>query len=197
MRTFRILAAVAALTLPAAPALAGWKLAPQGATTAVARGTLRVTPSEDWNRNSARPVKQSEVWTIDGTTLNELYFVSNLAAGGTLLRDVDKKNRPLPKMSGAMQLADIPEFFESTWRIGLNTTVFEMGAIEPTKLDGRDAVKFAYRYAVQGETLTRQGIAVGTVINKQLTLINFVAPSIYYFERDAPKAQAVFASARL
>lgn len=191
------MAAAAALALPAAPALAGWKIAPQGAATTVGKGTLRVTPSDDWNRSSTRPVKQGEVWTIDGEALNQLYFVSGLVPGSTLLRDVDKKNRPLPKMNAAMQLTDIPEFFESTWRIGLNTTVFEMGTVEPAKLDGRDAVKFSYQYSVQGETLTRKGIAVGTVVNRQLYLINFVAPAIYYFDRDAPKAQALFASAKL
>lgn len=189
--------AAAAMVLLATPAFAGWKVVPEGGATSVAKGTLQVTPGEDWNRNSARPVKQSEVWTLDGTSLNELYFVSDLPAGGTLLRDIDKKNRPLPKMNDAMQLADIPEFFESSWRIAHNTTLFEMGAVEPTRLGGKAAVKFAYQYAVQGETLTRRGLAVGAVVNGRLYLINFTAPSIYYFDRDAPKAETVFATAKL
>lgn len=191
------IAAATLLGLSATPAMAGWKVVPHGMATAVAKSTLRVTPGEDWNQSSVRPVKQSEVWTLDGDSLNQLYFVSGLAAGGTLLRDSNKKSRPLPKMNGAMQLADIPEFFESSWRLGLNTSLFEMGAIEPTKLDGHDAVRFAYQYTVQGEMLTRKGIAVGTVVKGQLYLINFVAPSTYYFDRDRSKAQAIFDSARL
>jgi len=57
-----------------------------------------VTPSEDWNRNTDRPIKKGEVWTLDGAVLNELYFVSGLAAGETLFRDLDKKENPLPKL---------------------------------------------------------------------------------------------------
>lgn len=196
-RFHTLVAALVIAALPAAPAFAGWKIAAHGVSTAVAKGTLKVTPGEDWNRSSSRPIKKSEVWTLDGSTLNELYFVSGLAAGETLLRDVDKRNRPLPKMNGSMQLTDIPEFFESSWRVALGTTLFEMGAMEPARLGGRDAVKFAYTYSVQGETMLRKGVAVGTIVDRQLHLINFVAPSIHFFDRDAPKAEAVFASARL
>lgn len=197
MRKLQTLAAAVALAcLPMTPAFAGWTLAPPGTAALVARGTLKITPGEAWNRSSARPVKKSEIWTLDGQGLNELYFVSGLVAGETLLRDVDKKNRPLPKMSAGMQLTDVPDFFESSWRIGQNTTLFEMGTVEPTQLGGHSAVKFTYRYAVQGEALTRQGIAVAALIKGQLHLINFVAPTIFYFDRDAAKAQAIFTSAR-
>jgi hypothetical protein len=73
MKAIRMaIAALAVAAIPAAPAVAGWKLAKQSAATTVAKGSLAVTPAEGWNRWSSRPIKKSEIWTLDGVSLNEL-----------------------------------------------------------------------------------------------------------------------------
>src|SRR4051794_8049980 len=105
-----VVAAVWLAMVPAAPAVAGWKLARDAKPIALAKGRLVVTPPQSWNSWSSRPIKKSEVWTLDGVALNELYFVSGLIPGETLYRDVAKKDRPLPKMSAGMQLTGIPDF---------------------------------------------------------------------------------------
>lgn len=189
--------ALALAALPAAPALAGWKLMSQGAPVTVAKGTLRVTPAENWNRTSVRPIPKGEVWTIDGVTLNELYFVSALLPGETLYRDSAKKERPLPKLAATMQLTDIPEFFESSNRLAMNTSVFQITGTEPAHLGGQAAVKFSFEYALAGTTLTRKGVAVGTMVSGRLYLISFIAPSLFYFDRDRAKAEAIMASATM
>lgn len=197
MKKVRLAAAALLLAaLPATPALAGWSLAANGVSTAVARGTLTVTPGQDWNRNSARPIKKGEVWTLDGVALNELYFVSGLAAGEVLYREVDKKNRPLPKWSASMQLTDIPEFLESSNRVVLGTSVFQVTGMEPMQLGGHEGVKFTFEYAVEGTSLIRRGVAAGSIVNGQLFLISFTAPSIHYFDRDRASVEAIMASAR-
>jgi hypothetical protein len=190
-----ILAAVL-VAAPASPALAGWKLVPHGAA-AKAAGVITVTPGEDWNRSSRKPIKKGEVWTLDGANLNELYFVAGLIAGETLFKDIDKKNRPLPKVGASMVLTDIPEFFESSARITLNTSLFQIGTVAPAKFGAHDAVKFEYTYSVTGESLTRKGVAMGALVGGKLYLINFAAPSIHYYDRDAPKAHAIMASAQI
>lgn len=196
-RIYLIGAVLAVASQPASPALAGWKLSPHGATTAVARGLLKVTPGEGWNRSSARPIKKGEVWTLDGQTLNELYFISSLIAGETIFRDVDKKNRPLPKLRNGMELTDIPEFFESSGRIALGTSVFTISGVEPMQFAGHPGVKFTFEYAVEGSALIRKGVAAGTLVNNQLYLISFTAPAIHYFDRDRAKVEAIMASARI
>lgn len=197
MKRFHVLASLGALAmLHAGPALAGWKIAPRGAPAAVLKGAMSVTPAEDWNFNSSHPMKKGETWTLDGASLNELYLVAGLAPGETLFKDVAKKDRPLPKLGAGAVLTDIPEFVESSVRIQLNTSQFETTGVEPVKFGGRDGVKFSYRYSVQGESLTRQGVAMATLAGKNLYLINFTAPSIYYFDRDKAKAEAIMASAK-
>lgn len=193
-RTVFCAIALALATLPAAPALAGWKLATHGVATTVAKSSLRVTPGRDWNRWSRRPIRNSEIWTLDGAALNELYFVSGLAAGGTLYKDADRKNNPLPKMGSALQLTEIPEFFESSNRVALATSVFQITSTEPMQFGGNPGVRFTYEYAVKDSTLMQKGVAAGTIANGKLYLISFTAPALYYFDRDRAEAEAIMNS---
>lgn len=188
------LLAATLVAVPAAPALAGWKLIDQDERVKVAKSTMHVTPGEDWNRWSHRPIKRSEVWTLDGTNLNEVYFVSGLEPGQTLYRDRKKKEQPLPTFSASMELTDIPDFVESSTRLALNTSVFEMTGVEPSTLGGHPAVRFTYEYAVEGSALQRKGLGVGTVVDGNLHLVTFAAPEIYFFDRDLPKVEAIIAS---
>jgi hypothetical protein len=195
MKRLSVLALAAALVaVPAAPVLAGWKLVEPNAPVAVGKSAMKVTPSEMWNRWSVRPVKQGEVWTRDGTNLNELYFVTGLPAGMTLYRDTQKKERPLPKLSAKMDLTEIPEFYESSTRLVLNTSVFQMTSVEPAKMGGQDAVKFAFEYSVEGSPLKRRGVGIGTMVKGQLYLISFLAPATHFFDRDQAEVEKIMAS---
>jgi hypothetical protein len=196
----RVCAALVALALvaaPLAPAWAGWKLIDGGTPVAVAKGALTVTAGQDWNRWTVRPIKKGEVWTLDGVNLNELYFVSGLAPGETLFRNVNKKERPLPTLGASLQLTDIPEFVESSTRIALNTSVFELKDVQPTTFAGHQGVRFSYEYAVEGTPLLRRGLGAGTVADGQLHLIVYTAPALYFYDRDVAKVEAIIASATL
>ena len=193
-RLSAILAAAALIAAPVAPAVAGWKLIEAQAPVAVGKSSMTVTPGQKWNRWSARPVKQSEVWTRDGVNLNELYFVTGLPAGMTLYKDNQKKERPLPVLSKTLDLTDIPEFYESSTRLVLGTSVFEMTSVEPAKMGTHDAVKFEFSYAVEGSPLKRKGMAIGTMVKGQLYLISFLAPETHFFDRDRAEVEAIMAS---
>lgn len=193
-KLFALMMAAILLALPSAPALAKWKLVEQNAPVEVAKSDMAVTPGEVWNRWTRRPVKQSEVWTRDGVNLNELYFIGGLPEGKTLFKEVDKKERPLPKLSKSLDLTEIPEFYESSSRLALNTSVFEMTAIEPAKMGEYDAVRFEFQYSLEDSPLVRKGIGLGTMVDGKLHMISYVAPSIYFFERDRAEVEAIMAS---
>lgn len=194
---YRIAAAAALAAMATAPVQAGWKLVEANKQVAVAKSALKVTPAEQWNRWTYKPIKKGEAWTLDGINLNELYFVSGLVAGETLYRETNKKDNPLPKFGAAMQLTDIPELFESSNRVVLGLSSFTVTGVEPVKFGGHDGVKFRYEFTSANSALTRKGVAVGTIVNRQLHLISFTAPSLYYFERDRARAEAIMASATL
>jgi hypothetical protein len=197
-RTFAAVAAALVLTaVPLASAHASWKLVDAGKPVAVAKSGLTVTAGQDWNRSSVRPIKASEVWTLDGVNLNQLYFVAGLVPGQTMYRDAAKKDRPLPTFRASAQLTDIPEFVESSTRIALNTSVFELTGVQPTKFAGRQGVRFTYQYAVEGSPLMRKGIGTGAIVDGKLHLIVYTAPALYYYDRDVAKVTALMDSARL
>ena len=189
-----ILAVAALVAAPVAPAVAGWKLIEAQTPVAIGKSTMQVTPGQKWNRWSARPVKQSEIWTRDGVNLNELYFVTGLPAGMTLYKNTQKKERPLPVLSKTLDLTEIPEFYESSTRLVLGTSVFEMTSVEPAKMGVHDAVKFEFTYAVEGSPLKRKGLAVGTMVKGQLYLISFLAPETHFFDRDRAEVETIMAS---
>ena len=189
--------AAAMMLVPTNSALAGWKLITQNEEVKVAKSDMQVTPAQDWNRWTSRPVKQGETWTKDGTNLNELYFISGLPAGKTLYKDRQKKERPLPQLSANLDLTEIPEFYESSTRLVLGTSVFEITAIEPAILGGHEAVKFSFDYAIEGSPLKRKGMAMGTMVDGELHLIAFLAPATYFFDRDKEEVEAMMANATL
>ena len=72
---------------------------PRGVPVAVRSSILTVTPTVDWNRLGAKVGRNAEAWTLDGQSLNEITFYAGIGAGQTLFREIDKKNKPLPKFS--------------------------------------------------------------------------------------------------
>jgi hypothetical protein len=181
----------------AAPAQAGWKLVDHAKEVAVAGGAMKITPGRDWNRAPGKPIKEGERWTLDGLNLNELYFVGGLAPGGTLFPNIDKKRNPLPAFASSMQLTDIPDFYESSTRVALKTSLFEIGKIEPTNFAGHPGIRFTFQYALQDSPVMHKGVAEATLANGKLDMITYIAPTVYYFDRDLPEIEAIFASAKL
>lgn len=186
-----------ALVLQPAAALAGWKIMPKAMPVAVAKSTLTVTPTVDWNKASGRPSPKGEMWTLDGAALDELSFFAGIAPGEALYREPNKKDQPLPKFSAKMLAPDIVQMFEASNRIILKTSLFEIDKLEPAKLAGQDGVKFTYHYTVQGEEVRRKGEARAAIIGGKLYLINFVAPTIHYYDATIDQARAIMDSARV
>ena len=189
--------AVTLLIATATPALAGNKLIVPGQPVAVAKSTLTVTPTHEWNKLGARPGRSSEEWTLDGDGLNDLTFYGGIESGRALFREVSKKNKPLPRFSSTMLLTDIPALLEQSYRIALDTPLMTVTSVEPATLAGAKAVHFSYSFTRQNEEVQRTGEATAAIIGGKLYMISFEAPVIYYFDRDKANAQAVVASARL
>lgn len=195
-RYFPHMAAVALLACSSA-SVAGWKEMPTGAAVAVAKSSLTITPKSDWNRWSRRPSTKGEIWTLDGVALNELSFFAGVASGESLFKERNKKDKPLPKFNTNMLAPDIAQLFESSLRIILETSLFQIDSIEPAKFAGNDGVHFTYRYTVQADEVRRKGEARAAIIGGKLYLINFVAPEIHYYDAGIEEARAIMDGAHL
>jgi hypothetical protein len=190
---------VAALfvTIFASPSVAAWRLILATEEVKVGKADLAVTPPQNWNRWTSRPSNVGEVWTLDGVRLNELSFFAGVEKGDTLYYDQGMSDKPLPTFDPAMLQTEIVSFFESSNRLVLESSQFEIKKVEPAKLAGHDGVRFSYRYAAQGDGVMRSGEAVAAKIKEKLYLINFVAPEVYFFDRDIVSVRQLIASAKI
>ncbi len=178
----------------ASPAAANWQSLAADQDVKVAGKLMVVKPRAGWNKSTARPSSRSEKWTKDGIGLNELTFFAGIADGETLYFAPLGSQQQLPKFRSAMLPTDIVEFFESSNRIVLQSPVFKVENVAPTKLGKFDGVRFNYSYAAQDEGLTRKGEGVAAIIDGKLYLVNFIAPAIHYFDRDIAEIRQLIAT---
>ena len=189
--------AIIAALLMAAPSYAEWRAVPADESIKVAQDKIEVVPNMEWNRSTASSAKFGETWTADGVALNELTFFAAVEEGDTLYWNRIFGSDKLPVFKSDMLLPEIPELFEKSNRLLLNTPVFTIEKVEADRLSGYPAVRFSYRYAVPDDLLERRGEAVGAIANGKLYLVNFVAPSLHYFEHYLPSVRKLFGSVKL
>lgn len=197
MKRWKALAIATLLLVTVQPALAGNRLIAPGVKVLVAKSPLAVTPAGEWNRLGARPGRNSESWTLDGDLLNEITFYGGIVSGRTLFREVDRRNRPLPRVSATMLMTDIPALLESSYRIALNTPLMTIDSIEPVRFVGAPGVRFTYSFTRQGEDVRRLGEARAAMVGGQLYMMTYEAPALYYFARDIAAFRQIADSAAL
>jgi hypothetical protein len=179
----------------AVPAVAGNSLIVANQPVAVAKSVLTVTPAREWNKMGARPGRNSETWTLDGDTLNDLTFYGGIENTRTLFREVDKRNKPLPRFSSTMLITDVHTLFENSYRIAIGTPLMSIDAIEPTTVAGHKGVRFRYSFTRPNEEVRRLGEAHAAIVGGKLYMVTFEAPALHYFETGISAARAVVASA--
>jgi len=176
--------AAAVLVVTSAPAHAGNRLMPAGTPAQIAGTPLSVTPPIDWNRLGLRPGKFAEIWTLDGDRLNKVVFFSGVPAGSPLFREIDRKNRPLPTVSAAMLATDIPVLLESSYRIVMDTALFQVDAMAPASVGGHDGLRFSYSYTRQNDELRRKGEGRAALVGGKLYMMLYEAPALHFYDRN-------------
>ncbi len=197
MRMIPLAVSALALIGAAMPLRAEWKALVPDENVAIAGKLMAATPGAGWNRSSARPSEKGERWTRDGLALNELTFFAGVADGETLYYEPFAARQKLPKFRSQMLPTEIVEMFENSNRMILDSSVFSITTVEPSKLGNFEGVRFSYSYAAQDEGLTRKGEAVAAIVDGRLYLVNFVAPAIHYFDRDIAEVRQLISALQL
>ena len=174
-----------------------WAKMPAQQSVSVAKEGMVIAPPGDWNRSSLRPSPRGESWTRDGIALNELTFFAAIDDGEAVLRSGYEAEGKLPRFRSNMLPTDLVDLFEKTNRAILQSAVFTVELTEPARIGAHDGVRFRYSYAVQNEDLLRRGEAVAAVVDGKLYIINFVAPALYYFDRDIDEVRKIVAGAKI
>ncbi|MDK2766776.1 hypothetical protein [Sphingomonas sp.] len=182
-------AMIAIALLAGAPALAN-SLVPPGPRAAIAKSSMSATPADEWNKLTRNEGKNTEIWTIDGDGLNKVTFLGGIAPGMPIMREVDRKNRPLPKVTANMLITDIPALLESTYRVRYGVNRMSIDSQEPATISGQKGIRFTYSFTRDDE-VSRKGEAIGAVIGGKLYLVAYEAPALYFFDKDVEKYRRV------
>lgn len=164
-----------------------------GAATAV--GSIRLHTTVDWSRYGDSRV---ELWTRDGTLLNQFQFVGPVEPGDHVFHARrESKRRP-----------DGPYFREGMDGLELQALVLdglvELGAVRPRARDlqpcsfgdgGGESVRFGVETANQ-DGLVYRGMAQASVHRGRLYVMLFLAPGEHYFDRDRETVERMLDSAR-
>ncbi|QTH24510.1 hypothetical protein HRJ34_08510 [Rhizorhabdus wittichii] len=179
-----------------APASAN-SLVTAGPRPHIAESRFSASPTDEWNRLSRKDGKNVEIWTRDGDQLNKVTFFGGIPSGKPLVREIDKKHQPLPKVAADMLITDIPVLLESTYRIQYAVTQMEVESQEPATLSGHKAIRFTYRFAREDDGVRRRGEAIGAFVDGQLYLVTYEAPALYFFDKDVEKYRKLAATLAL
>lgn len=190
----KVMVALAGVALIAAPAWA-YKLVRRGSPISVAKSVLTVTPAIDWNRAQSRPGRDAEAWTLDGLSLNEITFYGGIPNGRALFKEVNKREKPLPRFSSTMLVPDVVQLFESSYRLAGGSSLFTVESVEPATFAGANGFRFTYTFTLEGEEVKRRGEATGAIINGELWMMTYEAPAIYYFDRNLADYRALVGTA--
>lgn len=184
--------AVLAMLLAAAPLpLRANSLVQPGPRSGIASSSLSAKPAGEWNKLSRGGGKNVEVWTIDGDGLNKVTFFGGIAVGMPLLREINKKQQPLPKVTANMLMTDIPQLLESTYRSQGVVTQMSIDNQEPALLDGHKAIRFAYSFTRADDEVRRKGEGIGTLVDGKLYLVTYEAPALHFFDKDVEKYRSL------
>lgn len=139
----------------------------------------------------------TEIWTVDGELLQQLRFIKGIEDGDKLFpaRAGRRRDRLKPPFRGDMTPPEIRELFE--------TSLSQAGAIDvrvsrlrPTAFGALGGFRFEFAFSFS-DGLPRRGLVAAVVKDKELHMIIYFAPAMYYFGRDRPRVEAIIESIRM
>jgi len=155
-------------------------------------GVFRVDPQVGW---SAFKQGNREVWTVNGSNLEAVSFVTKIEDGEPLAASTVGKKDDAPTYRAGMRAPDVVDFFQATL-MWMEYSQIETTDLRPTAIGEATGFRFDYS-AFNGNGLAKRGIVVGLIDAKDgLSLIVYEAAAEHYFDEYLDEAEGVLASAR-
>ena len=166
----------------------------------VGDGSMAVTPPHEWNRQSAAwsidDIRAVEDWTLNGSALDSMSFVTGLKGGRYIIRQSKRAAQQVPKFRSDMTAPEITAMLESFYRVKAGTVDFKTTGLSPRTFMGYPGFQFDFDH-LDTDEVWRRGRAVGAVIDGRLYLVLLDAARSHYFNAALGDFEAVANSARL
>lgn len=164
----------------------------------VAKGTMTVAPSAEWNRipKWIYDIPEEENWTANGPLLDSIGFIGGLPGGKAMVKQRKKEDRKVPVFRADMTAQDMVSMIESYYRIRGAISVFEATGVQPTTFLGHPGIRFDYDY-VTADEVKRRGRSLAAIIDGKLYLMALDATRMHYFDAALPQFEAMAARAKI
>lgn len=169
-------------------------------TVLVGDGSMAVTPAREWNKVSTvwaiDDIRAVEDWTLNGSSLDSLSFVTGLKGGRYIIRQSKRAAQQVPKFRSDMTAPEVTAMLESFYRVKAGTVDFKTIGLSPRQFMGYPGFQFDFDH-LDTDEVWRRGRAVGAVIDGRLYLVLLDGARSHYFNAALPDFEAVASSARL
>lgn len=151
--------------------------------------TYTIDPQVTW---STRKQGHTEVWTIDGPTLEGIWFFKNVGEDDTLFEVQDKSKVPLFKRD--MSPSEIMEFVVDSMA-AVKAADVKPSNLRPMNFGSAKGFRFELSFFDDG--LKMQAIVAGAIIKDKLQLILYYGAREHYFAKHKGAAEGILASIKL
>lgn len=155
-------------------------------------GQLSVSPTIAWNRIDARSAASRQVWTNASPLLDQLTLWGGVRDGELLdsweTGVADKQ--PFQPFKAGMGPTELRELIEATVARRLDGRDFTLISSTPAQFAGAPGLRFEYTFLL-ANGVKMSGLAVASTRDGQLHGVNFVAPSLYYFDAYRPEVERI------
>lgn len=135
------------------------------------------------------------LWTVDGFGLNEMRFMTGIAAGDPVLRLANVERKDMIVYNTTMLPDDVMEMVAATLgKAGFRQ--IQTDALHPVPFGASTGFRFDLNYTTQ-DGLQMKGAALFAQRRNKLDVMLFTAPAEYYYDRYMPTVEKVFASVQV
>ena len=156
---------------------------------------LSVAPDGAWNKQTQG---HTEVWTLDGPAVQQVRFMVGIEDGEQIAPQTPAQSSnsetQAPKFHANMTPFEVAELVTATLAQA-NVTNMATKGLKPAKFGTDEGFSFELSYT-SSSGLECLGYAVGRIKDKKLYLVLYIAPKLYFFERDRARVEHMIASLR-
>ena len=186
-----------AVLLCACQALGRYELVTAGGMRRVA-DDMAVRTTQAWNRvpRLEDRIKEREVWTRHGPSIDSVEFTVGLREGDTLLDSKSDVGQQLPPFRADMRRPELVAMFETYYRLRLLNGTLDVTRVRPQPFMDADGVRMEFRYT-GNDDVRRNGCAVMAIVDGRLYAMALTATSIHYYHETLSDFEAMVASAEV
>jgi hypothetical protein len=147
---------------------------------------------------------KGELWTVDGTNLQSLRVLTEIADGDTLLRGDIVAAGPVgakapkdkqPHFHATMTPSEIMDLVVDTWAL-LGASQIEISGLRYFRFGNRDGFRFDLAF-VWPDGVEARALVTGAVARQRLYLIVYEGTRLHYFNKYKPTVDVLVDSARV